>query len=58
MGNEERVKFVFFICIKDETPKQLENIYDNLLEIIDSGNKRILLKSNKADIYQYLKGGA
>lgn len=54
----ERVKFVFFICIKDETPKQLENIYDNLLEIIDSGNKRILLKSNKADIYQYLKGGA
>lgn len=54
----EHVKFVFFICIKDETPNELENIYDSLLEIIDSGNKRILLKGNQTEVYRYLKGGA
>lgn len=54
---DAKVKCVFFICIKDETPQELERIYDSLLEIIDSGNKGYLLKGNKEQLFSYLKEG-
>lgn len=54
---EGKVKYVFFICIKKETPAELELIYDNLLEIIDLGNKNFLAKKNKGQILSYLKEG-
>lgn len=54
---EGKVKYVFFICIKEETPTELELIYDNLLEIIELGNKNYLAKKNKGHILGYLKEG-
>ncbi|WP_314208644.1 BglG family transcription antiterminator [Vagococcus salmoninarum] len=54
---EGKVKYVFFICIKEETPAELELIYDNLLEIIDLGNKNYLSKQTKGQILRYLKEG-
>lgn len=54
---DAKVKGVFFICIKDETPEELERIYDTLLEIIDSGDKGYLLKGNKEQLLTYLKEG-
>lgn len=54
---ESKVSYLFFICIKDETPAELENIYDNLLEIIDAGDQGPLAKGKKHDLLRYLKEG-
>ncbi|MCH4168700.1 MAG: BglG family transcription antiterminator [Streptococcaceae bacterium] len=56
-GND-KVRYIFFICIKDETPEQLELIYDNLLEIIDLGDSGCLAKGNKKQLLSYLKEGS
>ncbi|MFD2305383.1 BglG family transcription antiterminator [Enterococcus termitis] len=56
-GNE-KVKYIFFICIKDETPEELELVYDNLLEIIDNGDRGYLAKGNKKQLLSYLKEGS
>ncbi|REC30951.1 transcriptional antiterminator [Enterococcus pseudoavium] len=55
-GNTQ-VRFVFFICVKDEEPQQLERIFDTLLEIIDENEKGYLLKGNAQQILAYLKEG-
>lgn len=54
---DTKIKYIFFICIKNETPKELELIYDNLLEIIDVGDKRHLVRGKKEQILSYLKEG-
>lgn len=54
---ETRVKYVFFICMKDKTPQELETIYDSLLNRIESKQSKMLLKSKKQGIVQYLKEG-
>lgn len=51
-----QVKFVFFICIKDESPQQLEQIYDALLEIIDHPVQQKLTKGDYQQVWTYLKG--
>lgn len=55
MWGETKVKYLFFICIKDETSQELEEIYDVMLEIIESGEKNYLLKGTKNEIKNYLK---
>lgn len=52
------IRFVFFLCVKDENPQQLEKIFDSLLEIIDENEKGYLLKGNKQQILDYLKEGS
>ncbi|MDT2827090.1 MAG: BglG family transcription antiterminator [Enterococcus viikkiensis] len=52
------IRFVFFLCVKDEKPQQLEKIFDSLLEIIDENEKGYLLKGNKQQILDYLKEGS
>ncbi|WP_242543337.1 BglG family transcription antiterminator [Candidatus Enterococcus mangumiae] len=55
MWGETKVKYLFFICIKDETAQELEEVYDTMLEIIESGEKKYLLKGTKTEIKNYLK---
>ncbi|WP_317943525.1 BglG family transcription antiterminator [Carnobacterium maltaromaticum] len=54
---DAKVKYIFFICIKDESSHDLEAIYDHLLEIIDSGDKSFLAKGNQEQLLSYLKEG-
>ncbi|MGG5372580.1 hypothetical protein IGI67_004253 [Enterococcus sp. AZ196] len=51
------VRFVFFLCVKDEDPQQLEKIFDSLLEIIDENEKGYLVKGDAPQILAYLKEG-
>lgn len=52
-----QVRFVFFLCVKDEEPQQLEKIFDSLLTIIDENEKGYLAKGNAQQILDYLKEG-
>ncbi|MFQ7237296.1 MAG: PTS sugar transporter subunit IIA, partial [Enterococcus hulanensis] len=52
-----QVRFVFFLCVKDEDPQQLEKIFDSLLTIIDENEKGYLLKGDAQQILDYLKEG-
>ncbi|GCF94620.1 PTS sugar transporter [Enterococcus florum] len=54
---QTKVKYLFFICIKNETPSELEKIYDNLLEIIDIGDQSPIAKGKQTDLLRYLKEG-
>lgn len=55
-GNTQ-VRFVFFLCVKDEEPQQLEKIFDSLLTIIDENEKGYLVKGDAQQILDYLKEG-
>lgn len=52
-----QVRFIFFLCVKDEDPQQLEKIFDSLLTIIDENEKGYLLKGDSQQILDYLKEG-
>jgi hypothetical protein len=51
------VKYVFFICIKDETVQELEEIYDTMLNVMESDERTFLLKGTKEELKKYLQGG-
>lgn len=52
-----QVRFIFFLCLKDEDPQQLEEIFDSLLTIIDENRKGYLSKGDSQQILDYLKEG-
>jgi mannitol/fructose-specific phosphotransferase system IIA component (Ntr-type) len=52
-----QVRFIFFLCVKDENPQQLEEIFDSLLTIIDENRKGYLSKGDSQQILDYLKEG-
>ncbi|MFR3686948.1 MAG: BglG family transcription antiterminator [Enterococcus sp.] len=54
---DTRVRFIFFLCVKDEGPQQLEKIFDSLLTIIDENEKGYLVKGDAQQILDYLKEG-
>lgn len=51
---KEKVKYIFLMCVKDRSIKELEQIYGTLLKIIDSPNHSTLLKGNKQEILEFL----
>lgn len=56
----QNMRFIFFICVKNETPNQLDQIFDTLLEIIEENkeHKEHTLKNESPDnIVCYLKEG-
>lgn len=54
---ETKVKYVFFICIKDETVQELEEIYDTMLNVMESDERTFLLKGTKEELKKYLQRG-
>lgn len=54
---DQSVRFIFFICVSDENPKELEKIFDSLLEIIDENQHNILQRENQQKVIKYLKEG-
>ncbi|THE15522.1 transcription antiterminator [Enterococcus hirae] len=52
---ETKVRYLFFICIKDKTGQELEQVYDRMLEVMESGERKYLLKGTKQEIKNYLK---
>ncbi len=51
---KEKVKYVFLMCIKDRSIKELENIYGTLLKIIDFSDHSTLLKGDEQEIFHFL----
>lgn len=51
---KEKVRYVFLMCIKDRSIKELEQIYGTLLKIIDSSEHSILLKGSEKEILEFL----
>ena len=52
-----KVKYVFFICIKNESAEALERIYDELLDIMEDTTKRIFKDGTKEELLMYMKEG-
>lgn len=52
-----KVKYVFFICIKNESAEALEQIYDELLDIMEDTTKRIFRDGTKEELLMYMKEG-
>ncbi|EKF50516.1 BglG family transcription antiterminator [Lactococcus garvieae] len=51
---KEKVKYIFMMCVRDRSIKELERIYSALLKIIDSPDQEILLRGNLDEIFDYL----
>lgn len=51
---KEKVKYIFMMCVRDRSIKELERIYSALLKIIDSPDQEILSRGNLEEIFDYL----
>lgn len=53
---QEKVRFVFFLCVKDQSVNELEMIYDKLLALIEKMNTKGVLEGTKEEIKEFLEG--